>query len=92
MSTRSLREIGLKPAQIKKVERLAVARGQSADDLVRSIIARELLSDQPFDELFKPVRADVKRQRITPRQLDQIVSRARISPRKGAARRRERQT
>jgi hypothetical protein len=77
MSSLSLHDIGLKPSLLRAVEKKARNVGQTAPEYVRFLIERDLLADQPFDELLRPVREDVRKNGVTETQLQQIVRRAR---------------
>lgn len=87
MSQLTIQEIGLRPAQLRAVERKARHLGQSASQYVRGLIERDLLAGRSFDEILRPVRDDVARAGVTESQLDRIVDRARgAGPRKKRAR------
>ena len=77
MNTASLPDFGLAPALAKAVEKKARRAGTTAREYVRALIERDVLADQSFDEILRPVRADFRRSGITERQLDAIVERAR---------------
>jgi len=77
MSTLSLQDIGLKPSLLRAVEKKARNAGQTAPQYVRSLIERDLLAGQPFDELLRPVRDDFRKSGVTEAGLGQIVRRAR---------------
>jgi hypothetical protein len=77
MSSLSLQDIGLKPAQLRAIEKKAKDVGQSAPQYVRSLIERDLLADQSFDELLRPVREDVRKRGFSEAALEQAVRRAR---------------
>jgi hypothetical protein len=77
LMTLSLKQIGLKPAQIRAVARKARHEGKTPPEYLRSLIERDLMAAMPFDEILKPVRDDFRRSGITPGQLDRIVERAR---------------
>ena len=51
--------------------------GKTARDYFRALVERDLMSDRPFDEILRPVRADFGRAGVTEAQLDRIVGRAR---------------
>jgi hypothetical protein len=76
-----LNDIGLKPAQVKAVQRKARRQGKSAPEYLRALVERDLLADQPFDAILKPVRDDFRRSGITPEQLDKVVDAARDATR-----------
>ena len=80
MSTASLADIGLAPAQLRAVERKARRAGTTARDYVRALVERDLVSGQSFDEILRPVRADFRRSGVTEAQLDRLVDRARRKP------------
>jgi hypothetical protein len=82
MSAASLHELGLRPAQLRAVERKAKTLGQTPPEYVRLLVERELLADSSFDEILRPVRADFKAKGITEEQLDHIVYRARHHPKR----------
>jgi hypothetical protein len=77
MSTLSFRHIGLRPAQLKAVEKKAKRAGQTAPEYVRSLVERDLLADKSFDEILRPIREDIRKNGTTERELDEIVDRAR---------------
>lgn len=77
MSSLSLQDIGLKPAQLRAIEKKAKGAGQSAPQYVRSLIERDLLADQSFDELLRPIREDVRKRGLSEAALEQAVRRAR---------------
>jgi hypothetical protein len=77
MTSLSLRDIRLKPAVLKAVERKARDAGTTAPEYLRGLIERALLAEQSFDEILRPIREDIARRGITPDQLDDIVERAR---------------
>ena len=77
MSTTPLAAIGLAPAQLRAVEKKARQAGTTAPEYVRALIERDLMADQPFDEILRPVRADFERGGVTEAQLDRLVGRAR---------------
>jgi hypothetical protein len=77
----SLRDIRLKPAVLKAVERKARDAGTTAPEYLRGLIERALLAEQSFDEILRPIREDFARRGITPDQLDEVVERAREATR-----------
>ena len=79
MSTPPLAAIGLAPAQLRAVEKKARRAGTTAPEYVRALIERDLMADQSFDEILRPVRADFERHGVTGAQLDGIVQRARAA-------------
>ena len=80
MSTRSLHDLGLRPAQLKAVEKKAKRVGRTAFEYVRLLIERDLLADRTFDDILRPIREDFRKSGITEAQLDEIVRRARHNP------------
>jgi hypothetical protein len=85
MSLLSLHDIGLRPAQLKAVEKKAKHAGTTAPQYVRLLVERDLLADRSFDEMLRPIREDFRRSGISEKQLEKIVERARhSSPRRGA--------
>ena len=92
MSTTSLAAVGLSPAQLRAIEKKARRAGTTAPEYVRALIERDLMADQTFDEILRPVRTDFERRGVTDAQLDGIVQRARAArppsrPAKAKARR-----
>jgi hypothetical protein len=81
MSSLTLQDIGLPPAQLKAIQRRAREAGQTAPQDVRSLIERDLLANQSFDAILRPVRRDFRKSGVTPEQLDAIVDRARKATR-----------
>ena len=57
---------------------------------MRSLIERDVKADESFDEILRPIRADVRKAGITEDQLDQIVERARNAAAAATKRRRGR--
>jgi hypothetical protein len=80
MSSVSMVEIGLRPSQLKAVKKKAKDAGQSLTEFIGALVERELLADQSFDELLRPVHRDFKLAHVSESQLDEIVDRARKSP------------
>lgn len=72
-----LQEIGLKPVQIKAVQKKAQHEGQSDQEYLRSLIERDLLADKSFDDILRPIREDFRKSGMTESQLDQVIDRAR---------------
>ena len=66
MASLTLQDIGLPSAKLRAVERKAKGAGQTAPEYVRSLIERDLLADQTFDEILQPIRADVRKRGVTP--------------------------
>jgi hypothetical protein len=77
MTASTLQTLGLKPATLRAVERNAKRSGKTTPQYVRYLIERGVLADQSFDEILRPIRADVKKKGLTEEQVDQIVGRAR---------------
>ncbi|HUO08918.1 MAG TPA: hypothetical protein VM008_11495 [Phycisphaerae bacterium] len=77
MTSLALNDLGLRPAERKAIERKAKHAGKTASEYVRSLIARDLLSDKTFDEILEPVRKDFRQQATTEDELAAIVRRAR---------------
>ena len=80
MTSLSFQDIGLKPATLQAVARKAKGLGQSPPEYVRSLIERDLLSDQPFDRMLSKVREDVQKRGMTEKDIDDLVKRARKRP------------
>ena len=79
MSSRSLQVVGLRPSQLCALSRRAKHQGTTPPEYVRLLIEKDLLADQPFDELLKPVRADFRKASASEQQLGRIVERARAT-------------
>ena len=79
MASITIQDIGLPPAQLRAIERKAKGAGKTTPQYVRSLIERDLLAEQSFDELLEPVRKDFRKRGVTPAALDAIVARARIA-------------
>jgi hypothetical protein len=77
MSSITLEDLGLRPGQLKALASKAKRQGKSRAEYVRSLVERDLLADQSFDEILKPVRDGFRRSGVTEDQLDEIVSAAR---------------
>jgi len=75
MSTISLQDIGLPPAVRRAAERKVRKQGQSPPEYLRSLVERDLLADQTFDELLAPVRKDFARAGVSEADVDQLVAR-----------------
>jgi hypothetical protein len=89
MSSLSIQDLGLGPAQLRALDSKAKRQGKTRQAYVRSLVERDLLADKPFDEIVKPIREDFRRAGVTDAELDQIVDRARkaTSTRRRGARR-----
>ena len=81
MSSLSLQDIGLRPAQLSAVRKKAKDAGTTAPEYVRALVERYLLADESFDRILRPIREDLRRNGITEKQLDELVDRARHAPR-----------
>jgi hypothetical protein len=82
---------GLKPTQLKELDRKARSHGKTTTQYVRALIERELESPPSVDEILKPIRDDFRQSGVTEAELDRIVERARNhnhrkSPRQGKRR------
>ena len=64
---------------LKAVEKKAKRVGANATDYVRSLIERDLLADQTFDEILLPIREDFRKSKIGEAELEQIIERARTA-------------
>ncbi len=72
-----MRSLGLRPSQIRALDRKARRNGKTAPEYVRSLIERDLRLEKSFDEILAPIRDDFRKRGITEAQLDGIVNRAR---------------
>jgi hypothetical protein len=79
MTSLSMQDFGLRPAQLKALDSKARRQGKSREAYVRYLIERDLLAERPFDKIAKPIREDFRRAGVTEEQLDAIVRRARKS-------------
>lgn len=86
MTSRSLQDLGLQPAQLNAVKKRARDAGTTASDYVRTLVERHLLADEPFDKLLRPIREDMRKRGTTEAQLDGIVDRARHAPKRSTRR------
>lgn len=77
MSTLSLQDLGLRPAVLRAVEEKATRAGKTTPEYVRALVERDLLADQPFDEILRPVREDFRKSGVTEEDLDRVIERAR---------------
>lgn len=77
MTTLSLHDLGLRPAQLRALDRKARRKGKTAPEYVRSLVERDLLMDKSFDEILAPIREDFRKSGLTETQLDRIIDRAR---------------
>jgi hypothetical protein len=81
MTTLSVQDIGLRPAQLRAIEKKARYVGKTAPQYVRALVEQDLLADKSFDEILRPIRHDFENAEITETQLDKIVQRARSASR-----------
>lgn len=81
MSTLSLQDIGLRPAQLKAVERKARHAGTTTPQYVRLLVEQDLLADKSFNEILGPIREDFRKSGMTEQQLDELVGHARRASR-----------
>ena len=65
MSTLSLREFGLAPAQVRAVEKRARQQGKSPTEYVRSLVERDLVAASSFDDILRPIRAGFANSGVT---------------------------
>lgn len=79
----TLTDIGLSAATMKAVEKKARGLGKSGAEYVRLLVESDLLADQSFDEILRPIREDVRKSGITESQVEDIVRRARKAVAKG---------
>lgn len=81
--------LGLRPTQLKALDKKARRTGKTSPEYVRWLIERDLLVDKSFDEILAPIREDFRRSGITEDELDRMVDRARggIKRKRRAARR-----
>ncbi len=86
MTVLSFQNIGLKPSQLKAVEQKAKNEGKTPPEYVRTLIEQDLLADQSFDEILRPIRSDFRKGGITNSQLDKMVQRARLGSLNGRRR------
>ncbi|HXE53150.1 MAG TPA: hypothetical protein VN541_09050 [Tepidisphaeraceae bacterium] len=77
MSSLTLRDIGLKPTQMRAVARRAKKAGKTPSEYVRSLVERDLLAGESFDEVLKPIRQGFQESGVTEEELDALVARAR---------------
>lgn len=77
VTTLSIQNLGLRPAQLKALDRKARHRGKSSQEYVRWLIERDLLADKSFDEILKPIREDFRKNGTTEDELERIVNLAR---------------
>lgn len=77
MASAPLSDLTLPPALLKAVERKARRAGTTAREYVRALVESDLLADQSFDDILRPVRADFRAAGVSQRQLDALVKRAR---------------
>jgi hypothetical protein len=77
MTSLSLQDIGLRPGQIKAVEKRARREGKSPSEYLRSLVERDLLMGGSFDDVLRPIRAGFKKSGVTEEELDALVKRAR---------------
>lgn len=65
-----------RPAEAR-LKRRAAAAGKDPAEYARVLIEREMLADESFDEILRPIRKRFRASGTTERQLDQLVDRAR---------------
>ena len=51
--------------------------GKSPEKFIEAMVERDLLAEKSFNEILRPIRADVKASGLTPERLDEIVDEAR---------------
>lgn len=73
----SFQDIGLRPAQVRAVEKRAKREGKSPSEYLRFLVERDLLVGSSFDEILRPIRVGFKKSGITEDELDDTVRRAR---------------
>ena len=56
--------------------------GRTPPQYVRLLVEQDLLTEESFDEILRPIREDVRRSGITQNQIDRIVDRARRATRR----------
>jgi hypothetical protein len=86
MSSLSLKDIGLRPAQLIALRKKAVDAGTTAPEYVRALVERHLLADESFDKILGPIREDFRKSGVTESQLDAVIDRARHTSRRSARR------
>src|SRR3954454_12918954 len=77
MSSLSIQDLGLRPAQLKALGSKAKRHGKTAQAYVKYLVERDLLAGRSVDEIAKPIREDFRRSGIDEAGLDAIVARAR---------------
>ena len=65
-----------RPAEVKLKKRAAAA-GKDPAEYAKTLIEREMLAEESFDEILGPIRKGFRKSGITERQLDQLVHHAR---------------
>ena len=81
MTCLSLQDIGLRPGQIRAVEKRARQEGKSPSEYLRSLVERDLLIQSSFDDVLRPIRAGFKKSGVTEEELEALVKRARTETR-----------
>ena len=76
MSTLSLHDLGLRPAQMKAIEKKALHAGTTTPEYVRRLVERDLTA-QSLDDILDPVREDFRKSGMTEEGLHDLVRRAR---------------
>jgi hypothetical protein len=79
MTTLAFRHFGLRPAQLKELDRKAKNEGKSTVEYVRLLIERDLRADKSFDEILKPIREGFRKNGVGEEEFDQLVTEARRS-------------
>ena len=65
-----------RPAEVR-LKRRAAAAGKQPAEYARALIEREMLADESFDEILRPIRKRFRDSGTTEPQLDRLVNRAR---------------
>jgi hypothetical protein len=77
MTSLTFHDIGLRPTQIRAVERRARKQGKSPSEYIRALVERDLRIGDSFDDVLRPVRAGFEKAGVTEEELDGLVAQAR---------------
>ncbi len=70
---------GLSVGTLRTLEKIGHSNGKSAEEYARTIIEAELLSQQSFDDILRPVREDFAASGMTEDEFDELVESERQS-------------
>jgi hypothetical protein len=77
-----LQELGLRQDAVKALKRKARERGKTTPEYLRALIESDLLAEKTFDQVLAPIREGFRKSRLTERELDELLDRARRASRR----------